>query len=168
MGRRAPENQEPGRTERRRHEIRAMHGTPRWLARTEPGLPFQLWGMGVTCPSLNIQNQGRWRWAGWSGGERQTEARHWSEDRNGPQLGPENISGSRNPLTVPNKGTFDRWPCNTDPPLSALWSLPCETWPCAQEACRSRWSQQIYSEGLASDITATWRPRYYYTHTLPV
>ena len=52
--------------------------------------------------------------------------------------------------------------------IETLSCLPCETWPHAQEACGSRWSPQTSSEGLAGDITATWWPRYYYTHTLPV
>ena len=51
---------------------------------------------------------------------RRTETRHWNEDRNSPQLGPENRLGTRNPYAVPNTGTFDRWPCNRDPLLSAL------------------------------------------------
>ena len=79
------------------------------------------WGASCTC--LNTQHRDRWGWEGWSGRERQTEARPWSEDRNSPWLGPEDRSDTRRPCAVPDTGTFDRGPCYRDPLLSALWDM---------------------------------------------
>lgn len=63
----------------------------------------------MICADFNILNQGRLErrvLAAIRTTERQTETRHWSEDKNSPRLGPENRLGSTNPHVAPRQGAL--------------------------------------------------------------
>lgn len=91
--------------EKRRHEIRATHRTPRRLLGWSRGLPVPVVRRGAELQHLFEHRIGAGGdKKGDEEGERRTETRHWSEDRNSPWLGPKHRSDTRRPCVGPDTG----------------------------------------------------------------